>query len=93
MAAGAVVLAVILRARAEHAGLAYVINYAIVARDGASVASTVTYLLPVVAVVLGAAVLDETIGPITLAGTAIVLLGIALVRRRPTEASTERSNL
>jgi drug/metabolite transporter (DMT)-like permease len=43
-------------------GLAYVINYAIVARDGATVASTVTYLLPVVAVVLGAAVLDETIG-------------------------------
>jgi drug/metabolite transporter (DMT)-like permease len=72
-------------------GLAYVINYAIVARDGATVASTVTYLLPVVAVVLGAAVLDETIGPVTLVGTAVVLLGVTLVRRVPTEASIERS--
>lgn len=72
-------------------GLAYVINYAIVARDGATVASTVTYLLPVVAVVLGAAVLDETIGPVTLVGTAVVLLGVTLVRRVTTEASIERS--
>ncbi|HET6949440.1 MAG TPA: DMT family transporter [Acidimicrobiales bacterium] len=74
-------------------GLAYVINYAIVSRDGATVASTVTYLLPVVAVVLGAAVLDEAVGRITLVGTAVVLLGVTLVRRLSTEARTERSAL
>jgi drug/metabolite transporter (DMT)-like permease len=61
--------------------------------NGATVASTVTYLLPVVAVVLGAAVLDETIGPVTLVGTAVVLLGVTLVRRVTTEASIERSKL
>jgi drug/metabolite transporter (DMT)-like permease len=47
-------------------------------------ASTVTYLLPVVAVILGALILAE---PITLqlaAGVAIVLAGVALTRRRKT---------
>lgn len=62
-------------------GLAYVLNYAIIARDGPTVASTVTYLLPVVAVALGAIVLDESVTAAMLAGTSIVLLGVALVRR------------
>jgi drug/metabolite transporter (DMT)-like permease len=43
-------------------GVAYIVNYAIIARDGATLASTVTYLLPVVVVALGAAVLDEPWG-------------------------------
>ncbi len=34
-------------------GFAYVLNYQIITSDGATVASTVTYLLPVVAIVLG----------------------------------------
>jgi drug/metabolite transporter (DMT)-like permease len=62
-------------------GLAYVINYAIIARDGPTVASTVTYLLPIVAVALGAIVLEETITVAMVAGTAVVLLGVALARR------------
>jgi drug/metabolite transporter (DMT)-like permease len=41
----------------------------------------VTYLLPVVAVALGAIVLDESVTAAMLAGTSIVLLGVALVRR------------
>jgi drug/metabolite transporter (DMT)-like permease len=65
-------------------GLAYAINYAIIARDGPTVASTVIYLLPVVAVVLGAAVLGEPITPAMVAGTAIVMLGVALARRTST---------
>jgi drug/metabolite transporter (DMT)-like permease len=63
-------------------GVAYVINYRIITDDGPVLASTVTYLLPVVAVILGALVLAE---PITLqlaAGVAIVLAGVALTRRR-----------
>jgi len=63
-------------------GVAYVINYRIITDDGPVLASTVTYLLPVVAVILGALVLDE---PITLqltAGVAVVLAGVALTRRR-----------
>ena len=77
-------------------GVAYVINYRIITDDGPVLASTVTYLLPVVAVILGALVLAE---PITLqlaAGVAIVLAGVALTRRRqpadrPTEPRTAES--
>ena len=64
-------------------GIAYVINYRIITDDGPVLASTVTYLLPVVAVILGALVLNE---PITLPlaiGVAIVLAGVALTRRKP----------
>ena len=42
-------------------GIAYVINYRIITDDGPVLASTVTYLLPVVAVILGA--LGERPGP------------------------------
>jgi drug/metabolite transporter (DMT)-like permease len=62
-------------------GIAYVLNYAIVAREGATVASTVTYLLPVVAVALGV-VLDEPITAAMSAGALVVLVGVALSRRR-----------
>lgn len=62
-------------------GLAYVLNYDIVTREGATTASVVTYLLPIVSIALGAAVLGETIGPAALTGTAVVLLGVALSRR------------
>ncbi|MEP7023616.1 MAG: DMT family transporter [Actinomycetota bacterium] len=63
-------------------GVAYVLNYQIIASDGATVASTVTYLLPVVAIVLGVLVLGEDVTAIVLAGIALVLAGVALTRRR-----------
>lgn len=63
-------------------GFAYVLNYQIITNDGATVASTVTYLLPVVAIVLGVLVLGETVTTVTLAGIALVLAGIALTRRQ-----------
>ena len=62
-------------------GIAYVLNYQIITSEGATVASTVTYLVPVVAIVLGVVVLGESITTITLAGIALVLAGIALSRR------------
>jgi drug/metabolite transporter (DMT)-like permease len=67
-------------------GFAYVLNHQIITSEGATVASTVTYLLPVVAIVLGVLVLSENI-------TVTVLTGIALVLARgsadttPTEIS------
>ena len=70
-------------------GLAYVLNYQIITSEGATVASTVTYLLPVVAIVLGVLVLSETITMTTLAGIALVLAGVALTRRRTKAASDE----
>jgi drug/metabolite transporter (DMT)-like permease len=70
-------------------GFAYVLNYQIITSEGATVASTVTYLLPVVAIVLGVLVLGESITMITLAGIALVLAGVALTRRRARPASGE----
>ena len=62
-------------------GVAYVLNYQIITSEGATVAATVTYLLPVVAIVLGVLVLGETVTAGVLAGIALVLAGVALTRR------------
>ena len=70
-------------------GLAYVLNYQIITSEGATVASTVTYLLPVVAIVLGVLVLGESVTVTTLAGIALVLAGVALTRRREKPADDE----
>ena len=53
-------------------GYAYVLNYQIITSEGATVASTVTYLLPVVAIVLGVLVLGENVTVTMLAGIALV---------------------
>jgi drug/metabolite transporter (DMT)-like permease len=63
-------------------GVAYVLNYQIITSEGATVAATVTYLLPVVAIVLGVLVLGETVTITVLAGIALVLAGVALTRPR-----------
>lgn len=68
-------------------GLAYVINYALIATEGPTAASVVTYLVPAVAVGLGVTFLGEPIGPNLLTGAALILLGVALVRRRTMPAS------
>jgi drug/metabolite transporter (DMT)-like permease len=67
-------------------GFAYVLNYQIITSDGATVASTVTYLLPVIAIALGVIVLSEEVTAMTLGGIALVLAGVALTRRRPKAA-------
>jgi drug/metabolite transporter (DMT)-like permease len=61
-------------------GIAYVLNYQIITSEGATVASTVTYLLPGVAIVLGVLVLGERITLPVLAGIALILAGVALAR-------------
>ncbi len=63
-------------------GIAYVLNYAVVRAAGATIASTVTYLIPVFATLLGVAVLGETLGWNQPAGAAILLLGIAVSQGR-----------
>jgi drug/metabolite transporter (DMT)-like permease len=73
-------------------GLAYVLNYQIIASEGATVASTVTYLLPAIAIVLGVLVLSEDITVTALAGIALVLAGVALTRRRASQPAGERGN-
>ena len=62
-------------------GIAYVLNYRIIQDDGPTIASTVTYLVPIVAVILGRLVLGETITATMFGGFALVLVGVALTRR------------
>jgi drug/metabolite transporter (DMT)-like permease len=62
-------------------GLAYVLNYRIIQDDGPILASTVTYVLPIVAIALGWLFLRETIIAEVVAGVALVLVGIALTRQ------------
>lgn len=72
-------------------GVAYVLNYRIITDDGPIIASTVTYLLPVVAVVMGALVLNERISTQLVVGVAVVLVGVAL-SRQPRKASGSRAD-
>ena len=65
-------------------GFAYVLNYRLIADEGAATASITIYLLPVVAVLLGALVLDEPVSWPMAAGMTLVLVGVALAQRQPT---------
>ena len=60
-------------------GAAYVLNYRIIADDGPVLASTVTYLLPVVAAILGLTI-GEHLTAVLVLGVLLVLTGVALTR-------------
>jgi drug/metabolite transporter (DMT)-like permease len=60
---------------------AYALNYRLIQDEGATAASTVTYLIPVVALALGAAVLGEPVTWRVAAGAAVVLAGVAISQR------------
>ncbi len=64
-------------------GVAYVLNYRIIADLGATKASLVTYIIPVVAVVVGILVLDEPFEARLLVGGALTVAGIAAVSSKP----------
>jgi drug/metabolite transporter (DMT)-like permease len=64
-------------------GLAYILNYRIIRDSGATRASLVTYLVPVVAVVVGIVVLGETFEWRIVWGGALVIGGLVLLRERP----------
>src|SRR6266508_3574318 len=61
-------------------GVAYVLNYRIITDDGASAASLVSYLLPIVAVILGATVLHERPTAHAIIGVIITLAGVVMAR-------------
>jgi drug/metabolite transporter (DMT)-like permease len=63
-------------------GVAFAINYSIVRQKGIAVASTVTYLIPVFSTAIGAIVLGEPLHWNQLAGTVVLLVGIALSQGR-----------
>ena len=67
-------------------GFAYMLQFDVVRGAGPVIGSTITYLIPVVSVLLGVLVLGESLGPWQLVGFAIVLeRGI---RRQPQAART-----
>jgi drug/metabolite transporter (DMT)-like permease len=74
-------------------GLAYLLNYRIVADLGATRASLVTYVIPIFAVAVGVAFLDEPFEARIVVGGALIVAGIALVNgmarlpRRPPVAA------
>ena len=67
-------------------GLAFVLMGRLVARVGSARASFATYLIPVVALVLGAVFLDETVQALSIAGIALVIAGALLASRQESDA-------
>jgi drug/metabolite transporter (DMT)-like permease len=63
-------------------GLAFVLMGHLVSRVGSTRASMATYLIPVVAVVLGAFFLGEPVHPMSVLGIGLVILGAVLASRR-----------
>jgi drug/metabolite transporter (DMT)-like permease len=63
-------------------GFAYLFFFRLLSRWGSTRSSLVAYLLPVVGIVLGALVLREAVDARVLAGTALVIGGVALVNSR-----------
>lgn len=63
-------------------GVAFVLMGRLVARVGSSRASVATYLIPVVAVLLGAVFLEERVRALSILGIALVIAGAVLASRR-----------
>lgn len=61
-------------------GFAYVLQYSLIRDAGVTVASTVTYFIPIVSVVAGIVALDERPHLYQLAGAAVIILGAYLSR-------------
>lgn len=72
-------------------GVAYLLYFAIIGRWGATRATLITYVMPVVAIVLGFIVLGERLSVIELAGAVLIISGVVLVNanigRRTTRAT------
>lgn len=72
-------------------GLTFYFSYRIIADEGATNAAAVTYLLPVVAIVLGSVVLGEPVSARMVTGMVIVLVGVGLSRHQPRRTPTTRN--
>jgi drug/metabolite transporter (DMT)-like permease len=63
-------------------GLAYLLNFRLLGRIGATRTSILAYFLPIVGIVSGAIMFGETIDLYVVIGTAMVIGGVALVNSR-----------
>jgi drug/metabolite transporter (DMT)-like permease len=76
------VVAAILALGILGTGIAYVVNYGLIAEIGATRTSTMTYAMPVVAVILGVAILGEHVHWYHFVGAAIVITSVAVTDGR-----------
>jgi drug/metabolite transporter (DMT)-like permease len=60
--------------------VAYVIYYALIERTSATFVSTVTYIIPIIGLILGALILHEPITINLLISSALIIVGVLLVR-------------
>lgn len=67
-------------------GVALIINFTLIASEGPTAASVVTYLVPAVALLLGILVLDEPARLTVPLGALLILAGVALTRARRSPA-------
>jgi drug/metabolite transporter (DMT)-like permease len=63
-------------------GFAYLANFRLLSRIGATRTSLVSYLLPIVGIVAGALMFQDVVDVRLIAGTVLVLAGVALVNSR-----------
>ncbi len=63
-------------------GLAYILNYGIIRAAGATVATTVTYLIPVFSTLAGVVLLREPLAWNQPIGALVVILGVAVSQGR-----------
>ncbi len=80
---GAGAIAALFAVAALSTALAYVIYFRLLASAGATNVLLVTFLVPVVAILLGAAFLGEVLQPQHLFGMALIGLGLAAIDGRP----------
>lgn len=73
-------------------GLAYVLNYGLIRSVGAAIASTVTYVVPLFATVLGVVVLGEGLLWHEPVGACVVLAGVAVSSTRAGALSRSRQS-
>ena len=67
-------------------GLAFVWLSTLIGRVGAARGSVTIYFIPVIAISLGAIILDEPISPVSLVGTVLVIGGAFLTSRNQVDA-------
>jgi drug/metabolite transporter (DMT)-like permease len=72
-------------------GFTFLLNYSLIRDVGATVTSTVTYVMPIVSTVLGVVLLGEPLLWNQPAGAAVIVVGAALTVRRSTSRSPARS--
>jgi drug/metabolite transporter (DMT)-like permease len=88
------VIASVLALGALGTGLAFVLNFRVIRFAGATTSASVTYLIPIVATIIGVVVLNERLNWYQPVGALVVLTGVAVSQgllRWPNRRSGERA--